>query len=48
MTGLKNFMSNIGKHLKKGLMDWIFGALAGAGLTLPPTEPGRGRFNRAT
>jgi hypothetical protein len=37
MTGLKNFMSNIGAHLKKGLMDWLFGALAGAGLQLPDT-----------
>jgi hypothetical protein len=35
MAGLKNFMANIGKHLKKGLMDWLFGALAGAGLTMP-------------
>src|SRR6266404_5821603 len=35
MQGLKNFMSNIGTHLKKGLMEWIFGALAGAGLQLP-------------
>jgi hypothetical protein len=35
MQGLKNFMSNIGEHLKKGLMEWIFGALSGAGLKLP-------------
>jgi hypothetical protein len=35
MLGLKNFMSNIGTHLQKGLMDWLFGALSGAGLTLP-------------
>ena len=27
MLGLKNFMGNIGAHLKKGLMDWLFGAL---------------------
>ncbi len=33
--GLKNFKSNIGTHLQKGLMDWLFGALAGAGLQLP-------------
>ena len=33
MLGLKNFMGNIGAHLKKGLMDWLFGALAGAGLS---------------
>jgi hypothetical protein len=35
MLGLKNFMANIGAHLKKGLMDWLFGALGGAGLKLP-------------
>src|SRR4029077_14086162 len=37
MLGLKNFMANIEAHLAKGLMDWIFGALAGAGLQLPKT-----------
>jgi hypothetical protein len=37
MLGLKNFMGNIGAHLKKGLMDWLFGALGGAGLVLPDT-----------
>ena len=36
-AGLDNFMSNIGTHLKKGLMEWLFGALAGAGITLPET-----------
>ena len=35
MLGLKNFMANIEAHLAQGLMDWIFGALAGAGLQLP-------------
>jgi len=35
MQGLKNFMSKIGMHLQKGLMDWLFGALGGAGLQLP-------------
>ncbi len=35
MMGLKNFMSKIGTYLVKGLMDWLFGALAGAGLQLP-------------
>jgi len=35
MQGLKNFMSNIGTHLLKGLMAWIFGTLEGAGLQLP-------------
>ena len=33
--GLKNFKSNIAMHLKRGLMEWIFGALSGAGLQLP-------------
>ena len=33
--GLQNFIANIGTHLQKGLMDWLFGALSGAGLTLP-------------
>jgi hypothetical protein len=35
MRGLENFMSNIGKHLEKGLMEWLFGALGGAGLQMP-------------
>jgi hypothetical protein len=35
MLGLKHFKDNIGDHLKKGLMDWLFGALGGAGLKLP-------------
>ena len=35
MLGLKNFMSKIGTYLMKGIMDWLFGALAGAGLQLP-------------
>ena len=33
--GFKQFSSNIWEHLKKGLFDWLFGALAGAGLKLP-------------
>ncbi len=33
--GLKNFKSNIAMHLKRGLIEWIFGALSGAGLQLP-------------
>lgn len=35
MQGVKNFRANIETHLLKGLMDWIFGALSGAGLVLP-------------
>lgn len=37
MLGLNNFMSNIGKHLLKGLMAWLFGALGAAGLEMPET-----------
>lgn len=33
--GLNQFVANIGKHLQEGLMAWLFGALAGAGLQLP-------------
>lgn len=35
MQGLENFKSKLDTHLIKGLMDWLFGALAGAGLELP-------------
>jgi|GEM_PF-3426622 len=35
MNGLRNFMKNIAAHLKRGLMEWLFGALAGAGLKMP-------------
>lgn len=34
-TGIKNFMSNIVSHLKKGLQGWLFGALAEAGIEIP-------------
>jgi hypothetical protein len=34
-AGLKLFLSNIGEHLKKGLIGWLTGAMAGAGLELP-------------
>jgi hypothetical protein len=33
--GFEGFMDHIAEHLKNGLMGWLFGALAGAGLTLP-------------
>jgi len=35
MRGLENFMANIATHLEKGLMEWLFGALGGAGLKMP-------------
>jgi hypothetical protein len=34
-SGLSQFVSNIGTHLKKGLMGWLFGALGEAGIQLP-------------
>ncbi|WP_204034420.1 hypothetical protein [Micromonospora qiuiae] len=34
-AGLKAFIANIGEHLKKGLVGWLTGAMAGAGLELP-------------
>ncbi|WP_344307525.1 hypothetical protein [Fodinicola feengrottensis] len=34
-AGLKNFMSNIGDHLKKGLVSWLLGSMAEAGIELP-------------
>lgn len=33
--GLMRFVDNIAGHLQEGLMGWLFGALGGAGLTLP-------------
>ncbi len=35
--GLSNFMSNLGAHLKQGLLAWLFGALAEAGIQVPET-----------
>ncbi len=35
MRGLEGFMSRIGEHLKKGLMEWLFGELAAGGLQMP-------------
>jgi Domain of unknown function (DUF4157) len=33
--GFMQFVSNIGTHLKEGLLGWLFGALAEAGIKLP-------------
>lgn len=33
--GLQAFVGNIGEHLKRGLLGWLFGALQGAGLQIP-------------
>ncbi len=35
--GIDKFFANIGTHLKKGLMGWLFGQLADAGIELPET-----------
>jgi hypothetical protein len=37
MSGLKKFVGNIGTHLQNALMDWLFGALGAAGITMPKT-----------
>jgi hypothetical protein len=34
-AGLHAFLANIGEHLKKGLLGWLLGALASAGIQLP-------------
>ena len=36
-TGIENFKNNIKTHLIKGMMDWLTGAMQGAGITLPTT-----------
>ncbi|WTW99160.1 hypothetical protein OG216_40045 [Streptomycetaceae bacterium NBC_01309] len=33
--GLKQFMQNIGSHLKKGLVSWLLGVSASAGIEIP-------------
>jgi hypothetical protein len=35
--GINKFFSNIGAHLKKGLMGWLFGQLGDAGIEIPDT-----------
>ncbi|MEO9326045.1 hypothetical protein ABFT23_21305 [Nocardioides sp. C4-1] len=35
--GIMRFFANIGTHLKKGLMGWLFGQLADAGIEMPET-----------
>ena len=43
-AGLHAFISNIGTHLTKGLVGWLTGALASAGLELPARWDLRGIF----
>jgi hypothetical protein len=33
--GISNFVSRIGEHLKQGLLEWLFGEVASAGIQLP-------------
>lgn len=42
--GLENFVANIGQHLKKGLVGWLTGAMAEAGITLPESFDLKGIF----
>jgi len=42
-TGLKNFVANIGEHLKNGVFEWLMGAIPG-GITLPKTWDLKGIF----
>ncbi len=44
-AGLNQFVANIGSHLKKGLLGWLFGALAEAGITLPEKFDLKGILN---
>jgi hypothetical protein len=43
--GLNQFVNNIGTHLKKGLLGWLFGALGGAGIQLPASFDLKGIFS---
>lgn len=41
-SGVASFAANIAQHLKKGLLAWLFGALAAAGIELPSSFNIRG------
>jgi hypothetical protein len=43
-TGLSNFVGNIVRHLEEGFLNWLFGALGDAGITLPKTFDLEGIF----
>jgi len=43
--GFMQFVSNIGAHLKAGLLEWLTGALGSAGITLPETFDLQGIFS---
>lgn len=43
--GLQNFISKIGEHLQQGLMGWLLGAFAEAGIQLPEKFDLKGIFS---
>ncbi|WP_199302655.1 DUF4157 domain-containing protein [Oscillatoria sp. FACHB-1406] len=43
--GFQNFAGNIWQHLKKGMLAFLTGALAGAGITMPENFDLKGIFN---
>jgi hypothetical protein len=43
--GFDKFAGNIDKHLKKGLLGWLTGAMAGAGITMPESFDLKGIFS---
>src|SRR5919202_2269428 len=43
--GFQNFASNISQHLKKGMLAFLTGALAGAGITMPENFDLKGIFS---
>ncbi len=43
--GLQNFLSNIGSHLQKGLIGWLTGAIANAGIKMPENFDLQGIFS---
>ncbi len=48
MGGLKRFVAHIGTHLQNALVEWLFGALGGAGIRLPGKLDGEGILDLAT
>ncbi|MBD2534948.1 DUF4157 domain-containing protein [Nostoc flagelliforme FACHB-838] len=42
--GFQNFVKNIGKHLQQGLIGWLTGTLAEAGVTMPESFDMKGIF----
>ena len=46
--GFMNFMKNVGQYLQQGLIGWLTGAIAGAGLQLPEKLDLKGIFSLVT